>query len=266
MRVGVIACAGRMGRANLREVLAASGLTLAGGVEQPGHPALGSDLGVLAGGDPIGLAATADAAALIAASDVLIEFSTPAATLEHARLAADAKRAIVVGTTGIEDEHRRELTLLATRIPIVFAANMSIGINLLLGLVEQVASTLDEDWDVEIAEMHHRHKVDAPSGTALALGRAAARGREAKFEQVAVRSREGFTGARKPGTIGFASLRGGDVVGEHDVIFAAAGERLVLRHVATDRTIYAKGAIRAAQWVADKRPGLYGMRDVLGLA
>jgi 4-hydroxy-tetrahydrodipicolinate reductase len=270
MRIGIVGCAGRMGRANLREVIEAGGdgVALAGGVERPGHPALGQDLGVLAGLDPVGLAAGDDLGALLAASDAVIEFSTPAATVATAELAAAGGRcAHVVGTTGLEPAQAAALERCAARVPIVWAPNMSLGVSLLLGLVERVARALDEGFDVEVLEMHHRHKVDAPSGTALALGRAAARGRGVALEEAAVRVRDGVTGPRRAGSIGFAALRGGDVVGEHRVLFAGAGERLELAHVATDRGIYARGAVRAARWAATagRAPGLYGMADVLGL-
>lgn len=265
-RIGVLGCAGRMGRANLREVLETEDVALAGGTERAGSAALGQDLGVLAGRDALGLVAGDDAPALIAASDVLIEFSTPEATLAHAALCARAAKAHVIGTTGLDRAQARELEELAASMPVVLAANMSIGVNLLLGLVERAAAALRDGYDIEILELHHRHKVDAPSGTALALGRAAARGRGVELDEVAVRGRDGITGAREAGRIGFAALRGGDVVGEHRVLFAGQGERLELGHVATDRRIYAQGAVHAARWAAGQKPGLYGMADVLGLS
>lgn len=265
MRIGIIGCAGRMGRTNLREVLTTAGAILAGGVERPGSDAVGQDLGVLAGLEPIGLPAADNVAALADASQVVIEFSSPEATLTHAAICAERGCAHVIGTTGLSAEQERALRALAVRTAIVWAPNMSVGVNLLLGLVEQVARTLDPAFDIEILELHHRHKVDAPSGTALALGRAAARGREADFDAVAVRSRDGITGARRTGDIGFAVLRGGDAVGEHRVIFGGTGERLELAHIASDRRIYSLGAVRAALWAARQPPGLYGMAEVLGL-
>lgn len=265
MRIGVLGCAGRMGRANLREVLGAAGVTLSGGVERPGHAAAAEDLGVLAGLDPIGRAAGSDPAALIMASDAVIEFSTPEATLAHARLCAEHGCAHVIGTTGLGAAQEQELRGLAQRTAIVWAANMSLGVNLLLGLVRQVASILDEAYDIEIVEIHHKHKVDAPSGTALALGRAAAEGRGVDPADAWVRARDGVTGPRLPGSIGFAVLRGGDAVGEHTVMFAGEGERLELAHRASDRRIYARGALRAARWAVGRPAGLYGMADVLGL-
>jgi 4-hydroxy-tetrahydrodipicolinate reductase len=263
--VGIIGCAGRMGRNNLDAILGGAGLRLTGGVERVGHPALGQDLGVLAGRDPMGVAATDDLAALVNRSDVLVEFSSPDATLEHLRVVADAGKAHVIGTTGFSADQMRDLQALAQRCPVMWSANMSLGVNLLLGLAERVAAALDAEWDAEILEMHHRHKVDAPSGTALALGRAVAAGRRVALDDVAVRSRDGITGARAGGSIGFATLRGGDVVGEHVVMFAGEAERIELAHRATDRKIFARGAVRAARWLAGRPAGFYGMADVLGL-
>jgi 4-hydroxy-tetrahydrodipicolinate reductase len=265
MRIGIVGCAGRMGRTNLCQVLETEGVALAGGLERPGHPALGQDLGTLAGLEPVGLATTDDLDALLAASDVLIEFSTPEATLATTARAAERGCAHVIGTTGLDPEQTQRLEAHAQHIPIVWAPNMSLGVNLLLGLVQQAAAALDAGYDIEIVEMHHRHKVDAPSGTALALGRAAARGRQVALEEAAVRVRDGITGPRQAGTIGFATLRGGDVVGDHRVVFAGLGERLELAHIATDRRIYARGAVHAARWTEGRAPGLYGMSDVLGL-
>lgn len=266
MRIGVLGCAGRMGRANLRQVLTADGLALSGGVEPRGHPALGQDLGQLAGLEAIGQTATDDAEALIARSSAVIEFSTPEATLAHARLCAAHGCGHVIGTTGLDAAAEAELRQLAKRAPIMWAPNMSLGVNLLLGLVRQVAAALGDEYDIEIVEMHHRHKVDAPSGTALALGRAAAGGRGVDPAEAYVRARDGVTGARPGGAIGFAVLRGGDVVGDHTVMFAGEGERLELTHKASDRVIYSRGALRAARWLAGQPPGLYGMADVLGIA
>lgn len=265
LRVGVIGCAGRMGRAVMRELLAAEDLELAGGVERPGHPCLGEDLGTLAGEAVTGHLAADDLEALLARAEVVIEFSAPAASLAHAEACAAAGVAAVIGTTGLDADQEAGLARAAERVPIVRAANMSLGVNLLLALTEQVARALDADFDIEILEMHHRHKVDAPSGTALALGRAAADGRGVALEEAWVRVRDGLTGPRPRGAIGFAALRGGDVVGDHSVVFAGEGERIVLQHLAADRRIYARGAVRAARWLAGRAPGLYGMRAVLGL-
>jgi 4-hydroxy-tetrahydrodipicolinate reductase len=266
MRIGVLGCAGRMGRAVIGEVLGAEGCTLAGGVDQADHPAQGHDLGTLAGQEPLGLAVSDDAAVLIAASDVVIEFSAPDATAAHAAITAERRVGHVIGTTGLSEPQEQAIRDAARRTAIMRAANMSLGVNLLLGLTEQVAGALGPDaFDIEILEMHHRHKVDAPSGTALALGQAAARGRGVDLAAVADRGRDGLTGARRPGAVGFVALRGGDVVGDHVVIFAGAGERIELAHRATDRRIYARGALIAARWLRNRSPGLYGMADVLGL-
>jgi len=255
-----------MGRAVMAEVLAADGLTLCGGIESSGHAALGEDLGRLAGGDPIGVAASDDEQ-VIAAADAVIEFSTPDATVRHAAISAAHGTAHVIGTTGLSAAQAAQLAQAAERTAIVWAANMSLGVNLLLGLTEQVARALGPDaFDIEIVELHHRHKVDVPSGTALALGEAAARGRGVALAQAAVRGRDGLTGPRPAGAIGFAALRGGDAVGDHSVIFAGSGERIELVHRASDRGIYARGAVHAARWTHDRAPGLYGMADVLGLA
>lgn len=266
MRIGVIGCGGRMGRANLRAILATEGAELAGGVEAPGHPVLGRDLGSLAGLEPVGLVASDDLDALLARAHVVVEFTTPEASLAHARATAAAGVAHVIGTTGLDAAQEAEIRALAGRIPIVRAANTSLGVTLLVALTRKVAATLGPDWDAEIVEMHHRMKVDAPSGTALALGRAVAAGRGVELESVMQSGRHGLTGARSPGDIGFATLRGGDVVGEHTVLFAADGERVELTHKATDRAIFARGAVRAALWLGAQPPGLYGMDDVLGLS
>jgi 4-hydroxy-tetrahydrodipicolinate reductase len=254
-----------MGRMLMQTVLETTGASLAGGIERPGHPAVGGDVGALAGVKPTGIHVGDDPSLLFAAADVVIDFSVPSAVFENARNAEEHAAALVVGTTGLGPEHREALAQAARRVPVVVAANMSVGVNLLLGLTRRVAAVLGPDYDIEIVEMHHRHKVDAPSGTALALGAAAAEGRGVTLDEAAVRVRDGQTGERLKGTIGFASLRGGDVVGEHTVIFAADGERLELTHRASSRAVFAKGAVRAALWCAGKPAGLYSMRDVLGL-
>jgi 4-hydroxy-tetrahydrodipicolinate reductase len=263
--MGVIGCGGRMGRMLVAEIAAGESCALVGGTAAPGSAHVGSDIGELAGIGRIGLVAGTAPGELIAASDVVIEFSRAAATAAHATLAAELDTPLVIGTTGLSAAEAAAVRAAAKRIPIVWAANTSLGINLLLGLVEQVAARLGPNWDIEIMEMHHRGKADAPSGTALALGRAAAAGRGVSLDEVAQRGRDGITGARKSGDIGFAALRGGDAVGDHHVIFAGAGESLELSHRATNRAIYAKGAVRAARWVVDQPPGLYSMKDVLGL-
>ena len=245
-------------------VLETDGVTLAGGTEQPGSEFIGHDVAVLAGAEAASVSVGDDAVALFAASDTVIDFTAPAATVAHAALAADAGKALVVGTTGLSAADDAALAEAAKRSVILQAANFSIGVNLMLGLTEQVASLLDDDYDIEIVEMHHRHKVDAPSGTALAIGEAAAKGRGVALADVSQRVRDGITGPRRAGDIGFATLRGGDVTGEHSAIFAADGERIEISHKSSSRGLFAKGAMRAALWTAGRPPGFYSMRDVLG--
>lgn len=264
--IGIVGCAGRMGRMVTRVVEATDGCRLAGGTECEGSAAIGRDLGELAGIGAKGLTVGDDPAALFAAADAVIDFTTPAALLVHAGLAGETRTIYVVGTTGLAAEHEAALAAAASETAVMQAANMSLGVNLLLALVEQVSGALGPDYDIEILEMHHRHKVDAPSGTALALGRAAAAGRGVALERVAQKVRDGVTGPRRAGDIGFATLRGGDVAGEHSVIFAGEGERLELTHRAGTREIFARGAVRAALWCRGKPAGRYAMRDVLGLA
>lgn len=264
MKIGIVGCDGRMGHMLVAEVLDTEGAVLAGGTERDGGPALGKDVAALAGREPVGVHAVADASDLFTVSDAVIDFTAPAATVAHARLAAEKGVALVIGTTGLSDADQAEIDKAAERTAIVQAANMSVGVNLLIGLTRQVAATLGEDYDIEIVEMHHRHKVDAPSGTALALGQGAAEGRGVNLNDVADKVRDGHTGARKKGDIGFATLRGGDVVGDHTVMFAADGERIELTHKASSRAVFARGAVRAALWCKDKEPGKYNMADVLG--
>lgn len=263
--IGVVGCAGRMGQALLRLIAEADGCRIAGGTEAPGHDAMGRDLGSLIGREPCGVAMTDDGAALFAASDVVLDFTVPEATMRHVEWARTSGTALVIGTTGTTAEQDAAIVDAAAGAPILRAANMSVGVNLLLALTRQVAAALDEDFDIEIVEMHHRHKIDAPSGTALALGRAAADGRGVAHDSVAARGRDGITGARERGAIGYAVLRGGNVAGEHSVVFATDDERIELTHKATDRIIFARGALRAARWLHGKPPGFYGMGDVLGM-
>lgn len=265
-KIGIVGCAGRMGRMLIAEVLSTDGLALAGGTEQPGSDLIGQDLAALVGAEEHGVLIGDDAGALFEASDIVIDFTVPDATAAHAALAAENGVAMVVGTTGLEAAHMDALEAAAAKVCIVRAANMSVGVNLLLGLTEQTAKALGEDYDIEIVEMHHRHKVDAPSGTALALGEAAAAGRGVDLADVSNRGRDGVTGERRAGDIGFAVLRGGDVAGDHTVVYAGDGERVELTHKASSRSVFARGAIRAALWTGDQAPGLYSMRDVLGLA
>ena len=265
MRLVVVGAAGRMGRMLIRAIDQAEGCRLVAAVERPGAAAIGEDAGLLAGLTPLGVAVTGDAPAAFATADGVLDFTAPEATVAFADLAAQAGILHVVGTTGLEPAHLARLAAAAAHTPIIRSGNMSLGVNLLAALVRKVAATLGTDWDIEIVEMHHRMKVGAPSGTAVLLGEAAAEGREVDLAQQRVAGRDGITGARAPGTIGFAALRGGTVVGDHKVIFAGAGERLELAHVAEDRSLFAQGAVKAALWGRGRAPGLYSMADVLGL-
>ena len=265
MRLVVVGAGGRMGRMLIRAVAETEGCILSGAIERAGAPVLGQDAGVLAGLAPLGVAVTDDPLPVFAAAEGVLDFTTPAATTFFAELAAQARIVHVVGTTGMEEADLAKLAAAAHHARIVRSGNMSLGVNLLAGLVRKVSAALGEDFDIEIVEMHHRMKVDAPSGTALLLGEAAAEGRGVALADTRVSTRDGHTGARRPGDIGFATLRGGTVVGDHSVLFAGAGERLTLSHHAEDRAIFARGAVRAAQWAFDRPPGLYGMADVLGL-
>ena len=264
VRIGVFGANGRMGRIIVKAVAETEGVTLAAAGVRAGSADLGADAGSLAGLAPIGVA-TSDRIGDLLDADVAIDFTLPDATVAHAHAAAAAGTPFVTGTTGLSAAQEAELAAAATRIPLVYAPNMSVGVNLLLALVERVAATLGEPWDIEIVEMHHNRKVDAPSGTAVGLGLAAAQGRGRRFEDVAVLSREGHTGPRIPGQIGFATMRGGDVIGEHTVVFAGPAERIELGHRAGGRNIFANGAVAAARWTAGRQPGLYSMRDVLGV-
>jgi 4-hydroxy-tetrahydrodipicolinate reductase len=265
MKIGIVGCAGRMGRMLMEAVLGAEGCALAGGTERPGAESIGRDVGEVLGRGPLGCLIEGDPAQLFAHSDAVIDFTSPAATLAHAALAAATGKVLVVGTTGLTKADEAVLRHAAERTAIVYAPNFSVGVNLLMALTERAAAILADDYDIEIVEMHHRHKVDAPSGTALGLGRAAAAGRGVALDSVWCKSRDGHTGARPQGEIGFATLRGGDVVGDHTVMFAAEGERVELTHKASNRSVFAKGAVRAARWAEGRGPGLYTMRDVLGL-
>jgi len=264
-RIGVVGASGRMGRMLVRTIHETAGCELAGATERPGADAVGQDAGALAGLPPLGLTLGDDPVPLFAMADAVIDFTAPAATAAHAELAAQAQVVHVIGTTGLDSQQEAAIQRAANHTAVIHAPNMSLGVNLLMALVEQVARALDPDYDIEVLEMHHRHKVDAPSGTALGLGRAAAAGRGVLLDDVAQRVRDGQTGPRRRGDIGFATLRGGDVVGDHSVIFAAEGERLELTHRASSRLIYARGAVKAALWGRGKPAGLYSMKDVLGL-
>ena len=268
VRLAIAGAGGRMGRALIEAALAAPEFRLAAALDVPGSPVLGRDAGEHCA-RATGVTVGSDIDAALAATDVLIDFTRPEGTLAHAAACARLGVAAVVGTTGLTATQKAALAGFAGSVPIVFAANMSVGVNVLLSLVETAARTLGPDYDIEIVEMHHRHKVDAPSGTALALGEAAAAGRDRVLADCAVYAREGHTGERPAGAIGFAALRGGDVVGDHAVVFAATGERVELAHRATSRQNFAGGALRAAAFAAARRAarrtGLYDMQDVLGL-
>ncbi|HEY4161808.1 MAG TPA: 4-hydroxy-tetrahydrodipicolinate reductase [Dongiaceae bacterium] len=266
MRVGIAGCAGRMGQMLLKLLISAPGVLVVGGIERRGSHVLGRDLGALAGVEPLGITISDNPEPLFEQADVVVDFTSPAATAIHAGLAAKSGTAHVIGTTGVDSDQLAAITRAAQKVPIVMASNMSLGINLLEQVVEEVSRILDTDWDIEIVEIHHRHKVDAPSGTAMMLGEAAARGRNVQLRRVARRGRDGQTGPRMKGEIGFAALRGGDVVGDHTVIFAAEGERIEIAHKASNREIFARGAVKAVLWAAGKRAGLYSMKDVLGFS
>ena len=261
----ITGASGRMGQMLIKTVLDSDKATLVGAVERCGHDWVGRDVGEAMGGVPLGVTVTDDALEAFSKAQAVIDFTAPEATLEFAALAAQARAVHVIGTTGMTDEQIAQLAPAARHAVIVRAGNMSLGVNLLVQLTKKVAAALDEDFDIEVIEAHHHHKVDAPSGTALMLGEAAAEGRGVKLADVSDRGRDGITGARKRGDIGFTAIRGGDIVGEHDVLFAGAGERIVLRHMATDRALFARGALKAALWGQDKSPGEYDMIDVLGL-
>lgn len=266
MRLVVVGAAGRMGQTLIRTIHGIDGATVAGAIERAGSPDLGKDAGDVAGVGPIGVPITSDPLPAFAGADGVLDFTAPAATVEFAGYAAQARIVHVIGTTGCGAEHDAAIAAAARHATIVKSGNMSLGVNLLAVLVQQAARALDPaDFDIEILEMHHRHKVDAPSGTALLLGEAAARGRQVALAEASVRVRDGHTGPRPDGAIGFATLRGGSVVGDHEVVFAGPGERVTLAHRAEDRGIFARGAVKAALWGRGRKPGLYSMRDVLGL-
>ncbi|TWT14825.1 4-hydroxy-tetrahydrodipicolinate reductase [Reyranella sp. CPCC 100927] len=266
MDITITGASGRMGQMLVRQIAKSPGAKLAAAVEAPGGKALSRDAGEVAGLEALGVKITDDTASAIAAAQVVIDFTVPEATVAHAEIAAAKGVAMVIGTTGLAPDQAKRIEVAAQSVPIVWAANMSLGVNVLMALVERTAALLDPDYDIDVLEMHHRHKIDAPSGTALALGHAAAAGRQVQLEAVWRKTRDGHTGARPVGEIGFATLRGGDEVGFHTVMYAGIGERLELTHRAFSREIYANGALKAAQWVVTRKPGLYTMKDVLGLA
>ena len=267
MKLVVVGAAGRMGQTLIRVIHETPGVGLHAAVEREGSPFIGRDAGELSGLGPIGVPVTSDALAAFLHADGVIDFTSPKSSVEFAALAAQARIVHVIGTTGCSSEDEARFEAAARHARVVKSGNMSLGVNLLGVLTKQAARALDDkNWDIEILEMHHKHKVDAPSGTALLLGEAAAQGRDIDLSANSVRVRDGHTGARETGTIGFATLRGGSVVGDHSVIFAGEGEQVTLTHHAADRSIFARGAISAALWARDQKPGLYSMLDVLGLA
>ena len=263
--IGVVGSAGRMGQSLVREIVEKEGVRLVAASERNAHPALGQDAGSLAGVGTLGVTITNDPEQVFEKADSVLEFSVPQATVIHAGLAAARGVGHVIGTTGLSAGEKGALQAAARQTPIFWAPNMSVGVNVLVAVAEQAAAALNDDFDIEILEMHHKHKVDAPSGTALALGEAVAKGRGVKLEEVSQRARDGITGERRRGDIGYAVLRGGDVVGNHSVILAGENEKVELAHQATSRQIFAAGAVRAAIWLQKQAPGLYGMRDMLGL-
>ena len=265
MRLVVMGAAGRMGRMLVRTIGEMPGVAVAAALERAGSDTLGKDAGAVAGLPPLGVPISDDPLQAVVHADGILDFTAPAASVELSALAAQARIVHVIGTTGLSAADLKKIDAAARHAVIVRSGNMSLGVNLLAALVERAAASLGPDWDIEILEMHHKMKVDAPSGTALLLGESAARGRNIALAERSVRSRDGHTGARREGDIGFATLRGGSVVGDHSVIFAGTSERLELTHRAEDRAIFARGAIRAALWGRDKKPGHYSMADVLGL-
>ncbi|EEZ33728.1 MULTISPECIES: 4-hydroxy-tetrahydrodipicolinate reductase [unclassified Brucella] len=266
MGLVVVGAGGRMGQTLIRTIQSIEGAKLVGAIERSGSPFLGKDAGEVTGIGTLGVAITDDPLPVFAKAQGVLDFTSPAASVEFAGLAAQARIVHVIGTTGCSAEDDEKIRAAARHATIVKSGNMSLGVNLLSVLVQKAAEALGpEDFDIEILEMHHRHKVDAPSGTALLLGEAAARGRDIALADNSVRVRDGYTGPRETGAIGFATLRGGSVIGDHSVILAGAGERVVLSHHAEDRSIFARGAIKAALWAHGKKPGLYSMLDVLGL-
>ena len=266
MGLVVMGAAGRMGCALIRAIDTIDGARVVAAIERPDAPELGRDAGELAGLGPLGIAITDDAEAAMASADGVFDFTAPAVSVRLAEQAARAGIVHVIGTTGLTPEDDAKIAESVAGATIVKSGNMSLGVNLLGVLVEQAARALEAaDWDVEVLEMHHKHKVDAPSGTAYLLGEAAAHGRQVQLAEESVRVRDDQTGPRRAGSIGFATLRGGSVVGEHSVILAGEGESIELTHRALDRSIFARGAVKAALWAHGRQPGLYSMLDVLGL-
>ncbi|WP_111658104.1 4-hydroxy-tetrahydrodipicolinate reductase [Isoalcanivorax indicus] len=265
MKVGIIGAAGRMGRTLIEAVQAFDGLTLGAAVDVPGSSLIGADAGELVGAGKLGVALADDLAKVVQDADVFIDFTIPEATMANIRTCRAAGRRLVIGTTGLTDEQKAELREASGDMAICFAANYSVGVTLCLKLLDTAARVLGDEVDIEVIEAHHRHKIDAPSGTALAMGEVVAEALGRDLKACAVYGREGRTGARERQTIGFETIRAGDIVGEHTVMFAADGERVEITHKATSRMNFARGAVRAAAWLAARDQGLYDMQDVLGL-
>ena len=265
LKVVVTGASGRMGQTLVSLITKSDKMGLVGAIERVNHEWIGQDIGTAMGGSELGVIVSEDPIEVIANAEAVIDFTTPSATIEFSKLAAQARAIHVIGTTGMTEEDLEKIKAASFHSVVVRAGNMSLGVNLLVALTKKVAAALDDEFDIEIIEAHHKHKVDAPSGTALMLGEAAADGRGIRLTESADRGRDGITGARKKGSIGFASIRGGDIVGKHDVLFASNGEQLILSHNATDRNIFARGALKAVLWGKDKQPGQYDMMDVLGL-
>ena len=263
--VVVTGVSGRMGQMIVSGILDNAQLELVGALEREGHNWVGHDVGLASGGKKLGIKVSDDPKSVLKNALAIIDFSAPKASVKFSELAAEFGIVHVIGTTGFSEEDLGLIMNFGKRATIIRAGNMSLGVNLLVQLTKKVAAVLDDDFDIEIIETHHNKKVDAPSGTAIMLGNAAADGREVSLSQVRDGGRDGITGSRNKGDIGFVSVRGGDVVGEHDVLFAADGERITLRHVATDRAIFVRGAIKAVKWGINQAPGEYSMEDVLGL-
>lgn len=265
MRLIVAGAGGRMGRALTRVIAETPGAVLAGALASPGSALLGQDAGMLAGLPANGIELSADLWSLSAQADGILDFTVPSATIANVAIAAERGLVHVIGTTGLSASDDAVIESVASQAVVVKSGNMSLGVNLLAALVKRAAQALGPSFDIEIAETHHRGKIDAPSGTALMLGQAAAAGRAIQLEEHSARGRDGVTGVRRAGDIGFASLRGGTAVGDHSVIFAGPSERLTLSHQADDRMLFAHGVVKAALWAQGKRPGIYSMADVLGL-
>jgi 4-hydroxy-tetrahydrodipicolinate reductase len=265
IRVVVTGVSGRMGQMILAGVSSNTKTRLVGAIEREGHDWIGKDVGMVSGSTNLGIEVSADPASVFKDADAIIDFSAPKASVQFSILAAELGIVHVIGTTGFSDHELVSIGNSGKKAKIIRAGNMSLGVNLLVQMTKRVAAILDDDFDIEIIETHHNKKVDAPSGTAIMLGDAAADGRQVALSKVRDSGRDGITAVRNKGDIGFVSVRGGDVVGEHDVLFAAAGERIVLRHIATDRAIFVRGALKAVEWGILQAPGEYSMEDVLGL-